>query len=512
MSSGTDVLPPRYDNCERIGRGGMGDIYLAHDRQLSRKVAIKVLADRFASDPDVRERFKREALTAARLSGHPHIVAIFDVGEWNDTPHIVMEYLAGGTVADRVRAGTVPLGDALDWLDQAANALDEAHRAGIVHRDVKPANLLFDSRDELNVADFGIARVLDQTTVGMTSPGTILGTSGYLSPEQASGEHATAASDLYSLGVVAFELLTGARPFQRRSATAEAAAHIHEPVPLATERRPELVTEVDDVFERALAKDPARRQGTAGELVADLRAAVEAGEQHTRAIPLPGAPTQTIAQSAPPPRRRGGWLFPVLVGLLLLGGGAGAAALLAGGGDKKRAVVTKTVQSVRTRRVTAQGTTITQPTTVSQTITATASPPAPPPPVTPSATTTGTSTTTPPPPTGSTPSANDAIRLTDQAKNANNAGDYATALSLGLRAVQGLSGSGALYEAYADYNYAVSLLHTGQCAQAVSYFNSSEQIQGRRAEIDRDRKLAQKCAGGKSGGKGQGKVKPAGAE
>lgn len=492
----------------------MGDIYLAHDRQLHRKVAIKVLADRFASDPDVRERFKREALTAARLSGHPHIVAIFDVGEWNDRPHIVMEYLAGGTVADRLRAGAVPFGDALDWLDQAADALDEAHRAGIVHRDVKPANLLFDARDELNVADFGIARVLDQTTLGMTSPGTILGTSGYLSPEQASGEPATAASDLYSLGVVAFELLTGGRPFQRRSATAEAAAHIHEPVPLATERRPELVTEVDDVFERALAKDPERRQATAGELVADLRAAVEAGEQQTRAIRLAAPPPQATASSAPSPRGRGGWLLPALVGLLLLGGGAGAAALLKGGGDKKQAVVTKTVRSVRTRRVTAQGTTITQPTTVSRTITAPASSPAPPPPpVTPSAPTTGTTTTTtPPPPTGSTPSANEAIRLTDQAKNANNAGDYTTGLSLGRRAVQGLQGSGALYEAYADYNYAVSLFHTGQCAQAVTYLNSSEQIQGRRPEIDRDRKLAQKCAGGKGGRKGQGKLKPAGAE
>jgi eukaryotic-like serine/threonine-protein kinase len=516
MSAQTEVLPPRYENCERIGRGGMGDIYLAHDRQLARKVAIKVLAERFASDADVRGRFKREALTAARLSGHPHIVTIFDVGEWNDRPHIVMEYLARGSLADRNRDGRVRTSDALDWLQEAAEALDAAHVAGIVHRDVKPANLLFDGRDELNVADFGIARVLDQTTVGMTVPGTVMGTSGYLSPEQANGEQATAASDIYALGVVAFELLTGGRPFARRSSTAEAAAHLHDPVPRASDRRPELTDEVDDVFARVLAKDPAARHASAGEFVADLRAAVEAGEQVTRPVPLPARPAgggDAPARVGAPPRRRSP-LLPLVAALLLLGGGALAAVLLTRDDGNKQAVVTRTVRSIRTARVTAAGTTVVVPTTVSRTVTlpATAAPPPPPPPTPPATSTPSVPVTAPPPaspPAAGTPSVNEAIRLTDQAKAANDSGDYATGARLGRRAVQGLQGSGQIYEAYAYYNYAVSLLGTGRCADALSYFNRSEAIQGHRSEIDRGRRDARNCAGA---GNGNGKLKPGGGD
>jgi eukaryotic-like serine/threonine-protein kinase len=494
MSVVSDVLPPRYENCERIGRGGMGDIYLAHDRQLGRKVAIKVLADRFKGDGDVRQRFTREALMAARLSGHPHIVTIFDVGEWNDRPHIVMEYLSGGNLAERNRAGRTRLEHALDWLEDAADALDAAHAAEVVHRDVKPANLLFDGRDELHVADFGIARALDQTTVGMTMPGTVMGTAGYLSPEQANGERATVASDIYSVGVVAFELLTGSRPFERRSATAEAAAHIHEPVPRATDRRPELPDQVDDVFARVLAKDPGERHATASEFVADLQAAVDAGDQATRALPLSAvaASTPEPPRARPPARRP--WLMPALLALLLLGGG-GLAAYLLTRDDGKRAATHK-VSVVRTSTRTLPGTTATVQITTVRTVTA-ASPPPPPPPPPSTAVTVTPPAVTPPPPvpaSGSKPSISEAIALTDQTKAANDAGDYATGLKLGRQAVRGLQGSGQLYEAYAYYNYGVSLLGTGSCAQAVTYFNRSEAIQGYRKEIARERKKAQKCA------------------
>src|SRR5688500_13267770 len=154
----------------------MGEILLAEDQELGRKVAVKLLDERFARDEAFRRRFRREALTAARLSGHPHVVTIYDVGEWNERPFIVMEYLPGGTLAERARAGIVPREQALVWLEQAAAALDAAHAEGIVHRDVKPANLLLNSRDELQVGDFGIARVADDATGAMTAAGTVLGT------------------------------------------------------------------------------------------------------------------------------------------------------------------------------------------------------------------------------------------------------------------------------------------------------------------------------------------------
>ncbi len=265
MAAPTSILPDRYDSPRLVGSGGMGEIYVAHDRKLDRVVAVKLLADRLAQDPDLRVRFRREALAAARLSGEPHVVTIFDVGEHEGRPFTVMEHLPGGTLAARAGSGPVDSEQALAWLAQAAEALDAAHGHGIVHRDVKPANLLFDGADRLQVVDFGIARVIDET-VGMTAPGTVLGTAGYLSPEQAQGHETTAASDRYALAVVAYELLTGRRPFERESATAEAAAHIHEIVPPASEQA-DLPEAVDAVFARALAKSPVHRFPTAAAFV-----------------------------------------------------------------------------------------------------------------------------------------------------------------------------------------------------------------------------------------------------
>src|SRR5919197_1166936 len=281
----TVSLPPRYANARRIAHGGMGRIYLADDSELGRKVAIKLLDDRFASNEQLRQRFKREALTAARLSGHPHVVTIYDVGEWEDRPFIVMEYLPGGTVRERIRDTTAGPEQALTWLGQAADALDAAHELGIVHRDVKPANLLLDERDEVDVTDFGTARIADDPAGRMTVTGTVLGTAGYLATEQALGHGATPASDRYGLGVVGYELLTGSRPFERGSETAEASAHIHEPVPPASSRNPRLSPAVDRVFERALAKDPNERFPDAGAFVTALGDALEEREATTRVLP-----------------------------------------------------------------------------------------------------------------------------------------------------------------------------------------------------------------------------------
>ena len=217
------------------------------------------------------------------------MVTIFDVGEHEGRPFTVMEHLPGGTLAVRAGGGRVDPEQALAWLAQAAEALDAAHGHGIVHRDVKPANLLFDSSDRLQVVDFGIARVVDETA-GMTAPGTVLGTAGYLAPEQAQGHETTAASDRYALAVVAYELLTGRRPFERESPTAEAAAHIHEIVPPASEQA-DLPEAVDAVFARALAKKPVHRFPTAAAFVDALSEAL-----HGTNPPPPVAP--------PPARRR----------------------------------------------------------------------------------------------------------------------------------------------------------------------------------------------------------------
>src|SRR5881275_584333 len=184
----------------------MGDIYRATDAVLGRDVAVKVLAERYAEDDSVRERFTREALAAARLSGEPNTVTIFDVGEHEGRPYIVMEYLGGGSLDDVLRkGGAQPPQRVLGWLEQAALALDAAHRRGVVHRDVKPANLMLDRDGNVHVADFGIASAAGMESLTMT--GTVLGTAGYLSPEQAQGERAGPASDRYALAIVAYELL-----------------------------------------------------------------------------------------------------------------------------------------------------------------------------------------------------------------------------------------------------------------------------------------------------------------
>src|SRR6059036_1043803 len=196
-------LPDRYRVTRRIAAGGMATVYACQDQVLGRLVAVKVLAPHVAADSDAAARFQREARAAARVSDHPHVVTIYDIGAHEGTAFIVMEYLPGGTLNDRLRSGEpIPRATAVRWLDEAASALDHAHRAGIVHRDVKPANLLLDANGRLAVGDFGIARMA--TDSGVTSSGTVLGTAAYISPEQALGKAATSASDRYALAVVAY--------------------------------------------------------------------------------------------------------------------------------------------------------------------------------------------------------------------------------------------------------------------------------------------------------------------
>jgi eukaryotic-like serine/threonine-protein kinase len=432
----TGLLPARYRGPQRIGRGGMGEIYHATDESLGRAVAVKVLGERFANDSAVRERFTREALAAARLSGRPNVVTIFDVGEWNDRPYIVMEYLAGGSLEERIRRGPVPAAHALAWLEEAASALDAAHAEGIVHRDVKPANLLLNRDEAVHVADFGIASAAGLDS--LTHTGTVLGTAGYLSPEQAQGERAVPASDLYALAVLAWELLTGERPFKGDTVAAEAAAHVHAPIPSISAVRRDLPPELDSVFWRALAKNPSERYPSAADFVAALRSAL-----HDAA-----GSTAVVHPRAARPR----WIIPAIVLLALLGAGLVAAAILASSGGEESTGATVV------RTVTAKGT------TAEVTVTEQAEQPeeAPPP---------------------AEPSIVQARALQDESTAELGRGNWEHALALSQQALQRLRGNDRTYEAYANYNIGKALAELGRCDEALPYLERREQLLGAHPDV-----------------------------
>jgi serine/threonine protein kinase len=288
----------------------MASVWCAEDQVLGRTVAVKILAERFADDAGAMRRFKREARAAARVSNHAHVVTIFDVGDLESAqahgaemtrPFIVMEYLAGGTLADAVRVGAVRRQEAVRWIREAASALDHAHERGIVHRDIKPANFLLNRSRVLHVADFGIARLVSEDTI--TSAGELFGTAAYLSPEQALGVEATGASDRYALTVAAFELLTGQRPFLTEHFAAQARQHIEDEPPYASTIDRTLPPAVDPVLIRGMAKQPEDRFETAGAFVDALENALSGG------IPILDAPTtirrRPIARHVPAMARAG---------------------------------------------------------------------------------------------------------------------------------------------------------------------------------------------------------------
>ena len=277
-------LPERYRVKRHLASGGMASVWCAEDTVLGRTVAVKVLAERFADDPMAMRRFKREARAAARVSNHPHVVTIFDVGDLDPDegqageptrPLIVMEYLAGGTVADAIRLGAVRRQEAVRWIREAASALDHAHERGIVHRDIKPANFLLNRSRVLHVADFGIARLVSEDTI--SSAGELFGTAAYLSPEQALGLAATGASDRYALAVASFELLAGERPFLTQHFAAQARQHIEDEPPRASTVDRTLPPAIDPVLSRGMAKQPEDRFPTAGAFIDALETALSGG-------------------------------------------------------------------------------------------------------------------------------------------------------------------------------------------------------------------------------------------
>ena len=334
------VLDNRYDVGRALGSGGMGEVFLARDRVLGRDVALKVLRTQYAGDREFAERFRREAQSAASLS-HPNIVQVYDRGETEDgASYIAMEYVPGGTLKEKIVAeGPLGAREAAALGAQVAEALGAAHERGMVHRDIKPQNVLLTGRGEAKVADFGIARAGSSVTISRT--GSVMGTAGYMSPEQALGKPATPKSDLYSLGVVLYEVLTGKLPFTADNPIAVSMKHVNEPLVPPKEIDPTIPEGMNALVTRLMAKNPDDRYASAGELAADLGrisrglapTAVPTGAVPTGAVPSGAATSRTqrapvappgttnkasTARPAPVRRRRGiPWLLMVVAAILV---------------------------------------------------------------------------------------------------------------------------------------------------------------------------------------------------
>ena len=362
------IINGRYEVGELIGRGGMADVYIGRDTRLGRTVAIKMMRPDLARDPQFQTRFRREAHASAALN-HPNIVAVFDTGEEElpptsehaglALPYMVMEYVDGKTLRALLRKGEVSIDQAVEWTEGVLGAVAYSHENDIVHRDIKPGNVMVDEAGTIKVMDFGIARALSDSSATMTQTQAVVGTAQYLSPEQARGETVDFRSDLYSVGCVLFELLTGRPPFVGDSPVAVAYQHVREEPPAATSINPDITPALESVLTKALAKDTADRFQTGKEFLTALRSAhydgvpvseddsttvippavIPADTEPTRAMGAISAEDDSIfepreelpesyemtgqldAAEKRPKKRRRGWLIALLL-LLLLGGGA----------------------------------------------------------------------------------------------------------------------------------------------------------------------------------------------
>ena len=492
MSTARISLPDRYRVVRHIANGGMASVWEAHDELLDRAVAVKLLASHLSEDDRARQRFQREARAAAAVSSHPNVVTIYDVGEHDGKTFMVMELLKGGTVADKLRAGDrISPRTAMRWLRDAASALDAAHAADVVHRDVKPANMLLDDAGRLAIADFGIARLALEDQ--LTATGTVLGTAAYISPEQAVGDPATAASDRYALAVVAYELLTGARPFEAENFAAQARAHVEDDPEPASVRNPDLPAEVDGVLARGLEKDPGARYASAGELVDHLDDAISAPDTPatpppptTRSTKLMGggppprtAPPVAAGNGRPAPRRRNAGVLlaalataalVVVIAVLLLSGGDG------GDGNKQQAESTPQRTETPSKTEEPKDTATPEPTAEET--------------ATPEATDT-------PAPSGEV-DLDKARQLQVDGYNARLAGDYGKSLELSQQAIDACGNSNELDPCgYALFEKGLALNRSGKPDEAIPVLEERLDRFGdnEKGEVAKELKAAKKAAG-----------------
>src|SRR3954465_4700183 len=316
-----NILAERYELEELVGTGGMSSVYRAHDRRLDRKVALKILHQQYSEDDEYVERFRHEARAVAALS-HPNIVTVIDRGDHEGRQFIVFEYIEGENLKRLIeRRGPAPVATSLELAMQIARGLSFAHQQGLVHRDVKPQNVLLNGDGQAKVTDFGIARSLD-VQHGMTQTGTVLGTAAYIAPEQAQGQRVDEHSDVYSLGVVLYELLTSEVPFPGENFVAVAMRHINEEPPSVLGKRPDVSPRLDDAIRRAMAKRPEARFPTMDAFCAELEACL---------AELQAAGTQLARPAVARPRRQHRprfSLWPLLVALLVLAAAVAVGAVL----------------------------------------------------------------------------------------------------------------------------------------------------------------------------------------
>jgi serine/threonine-protein kinase len=315
------VLSGRYRLEAKLGSGGMSTVYLARDQTLDRPVAVKVMHREMSEQADQLERFRQEARAVAKLS-HPNVVSVIDAGEDGGHPYIVFEYVKGETLKQRIgRVGALDTQEAIAYAIEVARGLGVAHARNMVHRDIKPQNVLIDEDGRAKLGDFGISRQLEED--GVTATGRVLGTTDYVAPEQAMGRPVDPRSDIYSLGVVLYEMLVGQVPFHADSQVGVAMKHVNEELPDVQRRRPEVSAAVALVVERSTAKNPAERYQSVGEMIDDLETALEV--EAARAGSTSGEAT-SVLDAVPAPRRklsgRARWSWAAIVAVLLVGGGA----------------------------------------------------------------------------------------------------------------------------------------------------------------------------------------------
>ena len=334
-----------YEVKSELGRGGMATVYRAYDPRFEREVAVKVLpSELLHADPQFRLRFEREAKIIAQLE-HSAIVPVYDVGEADGQPYFVMRYMTGGSLSDKIKAGGLTMDDAVRILGTIAPGLDEAHANGIVHRDIKPSNILFDKRGNPYISDFGIAK-LSQAQAGNVTGSAIIGTPAYMAPEQAQGIEVDGRADIYSLGIILFEMLTGKQPYEADTPMAVAIKHITDPVPHIRQTNPQLPESMDTIIQKAMAKDKAQRFSTAVEMTNALREAARGDptKLHTKVA----APTVKTSSPSPQPvpQKKGFNALFVIVPII-------AIAALAGGffffsGNRKAAATETPITIINT--------------------------------------------------------------------------------------------------------------------------------------------------------------------